>query len=165
MSLDYEETLWLNEVKNCKKIIHNRTTSKRPLQVKENFPLKEPIKYEVTSEPKTPNPIQLDTRTQKKLQGGRYPIDKKIDFHGLTIDQAFDTAVYNINYAYDHNLRCLLFITGKGSRTPQNRESIKEIMPKWLTQDFIANKILAYKEAKPKDGGSGAFYILIRRKK
>ena len=53
-------------------------------------------------------------KTNKKLKKGKIPIDKKIDFHGLSLFDAESLFTHTINICYKKNLRCILFITGKG---------------------------------------------------
>ena len=50
----------------------------------------------------------------KKLKKGRIPIDKKIDFHGQSLLEAEILFKNTITNCYKKNLRCILFITGKG---------------------------------------------------
>ena len=61
----------------------------------------------------------------------------------------------------------MLIITGKGgvkfSKTSSG--SIKQSLPAWINQGNLKNMILGFSIAKPKDGGDGAFYVLLRRKK
>ena len=51
-------------------------------------------------------------------------------------------------------------ITGKGS--PNNPSILREQTPKWLQS--MPEFVTGYAYAKPDDGGSGAFYVKIRRK-
>ncbi len=55
------------------------------------------------------------------------------------------------------NSRRLLVITGKGSGI------LQQALPKWMNSPDISGQILAYDEAKAKHGGSGAYYILLKR--
>jgi len=57
--------------------------------------------------------------------------------------------------------RCILVITGKGLH---GQGIIREQLPKWLSISDLKDYILAINQAKPTHGGSGAFYILLRKK-
>ena len=107
----------------------------------------------------------MDYNNEKKLKTGKYKIDKRIDFHGLTIEKAFGLFLKNMDFAYNNNFRCLLFITGKGNNSKNETETIKEHFKKWINIDYISNKILRCVQAANKDGGGGAFYVLLRRNK
>ena len=52
----------------------------------------------------------------KRLKKGKIPINKKIDFHGLRLEQAKKIFFEIIHECYYSNKRCLLFVTGKGVR-------------------------------------------------
>ena len=107
--------------------------------------------------------LGIDNSTIKKLKTGKYKIDKTIDFHGKTLDEAFDILIKEINIGYNKGLRCLLVITGKGLRSPENSKTIKNEISNWLNHHLIADKIITYTDAIQKDGGTGAIYILLKR--
>ena len=73
---------------------------------------------ELKKQPTPPNISNFEieiNKTNKKLKKGKIPIDKKIDFHGLSLFDAESLFTHTINICYKKNLRCILFITGKGS--------------------------------------------------
>ncbi|MDR0571347.1 MAG: Smr/MutS family protein [Rickettsiales bacterium] len=109
--------------------------------------------------------LGIDHNTDKKLKSGKIKIDKTVDFHGLKLDEAFDLLLKSINDGYRDSLRNILFITGKGKNSVGGRETIKTSMEKWLKHPLIAGKVIKYCQATKKDGGSGAFYVFLRREK
>lgn len=166
---DFE--LWEKEISFCKKLNSNRVKFDKQIKISinENNCTDDSI-CDMDSFLKVNNDYKktentLDYNTYKKLKTGNYKIDKTVDFHGLTIDEAFDIFLKNINFAYSNNLRCLLFITGKGNNSKKDSETIKENFQKWIKLDFVFDKILKCIQAVNKDGGSGAFYILLRKNK
>ena len=48
------------------------------------------------------------------MKRGKIPINKRIDFHGLSVDEAKKLFLKTINDCFINNSRCILFITGKG---------------------------------------------------
>ena len=50
-------------------------------------------------------------------------------------------------------------ITGKGAGV------LKWHVPEWLKRPPLSGLVLALAEARPADGGSGAFYVLLRRRR
>ena len=50
-------------------------------------------------------------------------------------------------------------ITGKGAGV------LKGHVPGWLKNPPLSGLVLALAEARPADGGSGAFYVLLRRRR
>lgn len=103
----------------------------------------------------------MDKKTGQRFKNGSMQIDAKLDLHGYTLDKAFEVLK---NFIYDQcrkKARCLLVITGKGGLL--GRGVLKAEMPVWMNSSEIRSLILSYSTAKPKDGGEGAFYILLKR--
>lgn len=110
----------------------------------------------------------VDRRTAERLRRGKMPIDARLDLHGHNMQQAHQAvnAFIAAHYAAGH--RCLLVITGKGSRQQGGRRTIgvlKSALPGWLSDGFNQERVLSYATAQPVDGGSGAMYILLRRQR
>jgi len=103
---------------------------------------------------------RVDGSIAKKLSEGSYPIDATLDLHGRTQDEAFETLRYYITTAYSMGKRCILVITGKGLN---GQGVIREQLPKWLNNGGLQGYILAITHAKPAHGGSGAFYVLLKK--
>ncbi|QGR02373.1 Smr domain-containing protein [Ehrlichia ruminantium] len=113
----------------------------------------------------TTNGINLDKNTKKKIDKGKYHIDAVLDLHGYTLDTAYITLVNFIIKSYNTSKKCLLIITGWGSKSQGTNNSIKSNFNKWLHNEQIASLILYCKEAIGIHGGKGAFYLLIKSKK
>ena len=99
---------------------------------------------------------------------------KKLDLHGLTLDQANRAVKKFIIQCFEEGYKNLLIITGKGIRSKvQNNPYLSEKMsvlkysvPEFLKSDKeLLNKIKDIKTAEIKDGGEGAFYIFLKQKK
>ena len=101
----------------------------------------------------------IDGSTQRRLFRGKVLINARLDLHGMTAARAHKQLIQFIVSAADENCRCVLVITGKGSGV------LKGHVPNWLKQSPLSLHVLALAEARPKDGGSGAFYVLLRRKR
>ena len=113
---------------------------------------------------KTPG---LDRSTSENLRRGKIQIEGRLDLHGYGYDDAKNTVEQFVGDAYFSNKRCVLIITGKGSVKFSKMSSgiIKQSLPIWISEGNLKNMILGFSIARPKDGGDGAFYILLRRKK
>ena len=101
----------------------------------------------------------LDGRTQRRLFRGAIPIDRRIDLHGHTSARAEIKLQSFIKDAFYAECRCVLVITGKGTGV------LKSHVPGWLKRPPLSEMVLALAEARPADGGSGAFYVLLRRRR
>ena len=101
----------------------------------------------------------LDGRTQRRLFRGDVPIDRRLDLHGHTAARAEIKLQRFIEDASYVGCRCVLVITGKGAGV------LKGHVPGWLKRPPLSGLVLALAEARPADGGSGAFYVLLRRRR
>jgi DNA-nicking Smr family endonuclease len=109
----------------------------------------------------------LDRRTAERLRRGEMPIEARLDLHGLRQGEAQDRLVRFLLESYASGRRCVLVITGKGNRFSPEQEAgiLRRMLPVWLGMMPLAPIILAHAPAKARDGGSGAFYILLRRQR
>ena len=104
----------------------------------------------------------------------RFEKIKKIDLHGYTIEEANKGIEQFIQKSFDENVTKIIVITGKGLRSSniENPYLSKDLsILKYSVPEFIENNksltklIIETTDAKIEDGGSGAFYIYLKRKK
>lgn len=105
----------------------------------------------------------LDRRTAERFRRGRMELDGRIDLHGMTQAQAHGALAAFVHRAWLQGRRCLLVITGKGGFTGGG--VLRHAAPRWLAEPVLARMILGVETAMPKDGGDGALYVLIRRRR
>jgi len=60
--------------------------------------------------------------------------------------------------------RCILVITGKGSGSGGSGV-LRAQVPHWLNEGGNRELVLAFDYARPRDGGQGALYVLLKRKR
>ena len=114
----------------------------------------------------------LDRRTALRLRRGQIGIDGRIDLHGMTRRKAHAALAAFVASGRRHGRRCLLVITGKGGR-PRGETGfegertgvLRREAPRWLAEPPLAGDVLAVAPARPADGGDGAFYVLLRRRR
>ena len=102
----------------------------------------------------------IDGTSSKKLRAGKFNVEAKLDLHGMSQHKAFLNLQTFIKKSFFYQYRTILIITGKGK---EGTGVLRNKLPQWLKSDFCAPYILAFGQAKEKDGGSGAFYIRLRR--
>ena len=98
---------------------------------------------------------------------------KTIDLHGYSLKKANQVLMDFIEKSYEDGISKLIVITGKGlhSTNQKNPYVSKDLsILKYSVPEFIKNnehlmkKIIDIKDATIKDGGSGAFYIYLKKK-
>ena len=105
----------------------------------------------------------VDKRQAERLRRGKTEIEGRIDLHGMTLENAHRRLTDFLEDAQDAGKRAVLVVTGKGVR--EGTGVIRMQVPRWLNEPRLRPLVLAYESAQPKDGGMGALYILLRRKR
>lgn len=125
-----------------------------------------PNQQNSTSNKHTPSDLRyqeasgMDGASSKKLRAGKFDVEATLDLHGMTQQSAYLSLQRFIQTSVLNQFRTILVITGKGS---EGRGVLRNQFPEWLKTDACAQHILAFGQAQAKDGGSGAFYIRLRR--
>jgi DNA-nicking Smr family endonuclease len=132
-----------------------RTTS---ISIKKN-----PVKSEVRPIKEKPKGKEVDRSTVQKLSRGQMPIEAVLDLHGMRQYEAYDALKKFINRNYIKGKRCVLVITGKGGASGVG--ILRQKVPEWLQETDLEPAVLKVTAAKPKDGGAGALYVLLRRRR
>jgi DNA-nicking Smr family endonuclease len=104
----------------------------------------------------------LDKRNLTRLRRGQLSIDGRIDLHGMTRDEARTALLAFLAFQLERGARCVLVITGKGGR---GTGVIRAALPHWLNDAILRPGVVAFAEAQPRDGGAGAFYVYLRRRR
>ncbi|MEZ4273491.1 MAG: Smr/MutS family protein [Myxococcota bacterium] len=99
----------------------------------------------------------------RKLGQGSMNHRRRVDLHGCTREEAHDTLRHFIVTARREGERCVLVVTGRGLSSPGGISVLRETLPQWLSRSSLTEHVLAFCPAQPADGGSGAFYVLLRR--
>ncbi len=106
----------------------------------------------------------MDGRQAERFTKGKMPMEAILDLHGQTQTQAMSSLAAFIRDCRARNLRNVLVITGKGSGT-QSQGVLKTMVPRWLNEETNRGAILAFSHAKHHHGGSGALYVLLKRRR
>lgn len=95
----------------------------------------------------------------KNLRRGHWVVQDELDLHGLTAMQARAATASFLAECTRRGTRCVRIIHGKGLRSPNREPVLKRKLARWL---MLWDEVLAYCEARPSDGGSGAVIVLLR---
>jgi DNA-nicking Smr family endonuclease len=97
---------------------------------------------------------------------------KSIDLHGYTLDEANKVINNFIKNCYEEKVNKIIVVTGKGlhSENEKNPYVSKDLsILKYSIPEYISNNeslmsvINEIRDAKIEDGGSGAFYIFLKK--
>ncbi len=98
---------------------------------------------------------------------------QKFDLHGYSLEEANSKVESLINDSYKKGIKKLVIITGKGLHSENERNPyvsknlgiLKFSVPDYIKKNSeLMNKILNISDAEIEDGGSGAFYIFLKKK-
>ena len=157
---------WENFLNNKKKNLNKNSVKKKDIK----NPDKDKQDWEnfLNNKQKIPN---KDFIIKKNI---RHEKIKKIDLHGYTIEEANKAVEQFIQECFDEDVTKIIVITGKGLRSKniENPYLSKDLsILKYSVPEFIENNksltqfIIETTDARIEDGGSGAFYIYLKRKK
>lgn len=113
-----------------------------------------------------PGAAQLDARTDARLRRGRLANEGRLDLHGMTQAEAQERLTGFIVAAQAQGKRCVLVITGKGvSRGGEAGGVLRQKFPLWLSLPPLRGLVLKTYPAAQRDGGSGAWYVYLKRQR
>ena len=113
--------------------------------------------------------IRMDAKAFGKMTRGKLSPEGRIDLHGMTMAEAHPELISFILNAHASGLRLVLVITGKGKPKadhgpiPQRTGVLRHQVPQWLRLPPLGHTVLQVAEAHLRHGGSGAFYVYLRR--
>jgi len=100
--------------------------------------------------------------------------NRHLDLHGFTLEQANKKIKKFINDSYENGVSKIIVVTGKGIHSNVEKDPyvsrdlsiLKYSVPEYIENDLeLMEKIIEIKDADIKDGGKGAFYIYLKKKK
>lgn len=133
--------------------------SAKPLPTREDFA--NMLRIPAAEAPRSkPLPQSLDVNQDKRVRRGRIEIDAKIDLHDMTQNMARSALHRAIMRASNRNKQCLLVVTGKGLR---GDGVLRRNFPNWIAEPTVRPLIASYAPAHIKHGGTGAWYVFLKR--
>lgn len=115
-------------------------------------------------------PVRMDAKAFGRMVRGKLAPEARIDLHGLTLAEAHPELIHFILGSHAAGMRLVLVITGKGKRRedtgpiPQRMGALRHQVPQWLRVAPLGPVVLQVSEAHLKHGGSGAYYVYLRRR-
>ena len=150
---DDDQKLWNDFTKDIRQITNDKIT--KTLPKKTGF-IAQQARFEMPTAPVNFNVSFLSSKELRNLK-----IEKTLDLHGFSATVAKQKTERFLHNAYNNGIKLVLIVTGKGK--PETPGVLRALLPEWLQN--LPALIIGYAPANIQDGGSGAFYIKIRRKK
>ena len=124
-----------------------------------------------TSDRLSREPVRMDSKAFTRMKRGKLVPEARLDLHGMTLNEAHPELVRFILMSVTRGLRLVLVITGKGLREdphdpmPRRRGVLKTQVPQWLRMPGVSHAVLQITEAHGKHGGSGAYYVYLKKRR
>lgn len=122
------------------------------------------LKLDVTFCDQTPEDEELKplgANRLRQLKRGVVSVDRQLDLHGLTREEALEALPRFLESAAVHGERAVLVITGKGNNSPAE-PVLQQAVAGWL-RDAGKRLVVEFAPAPPEMGGSGAYVVFLRR--
>jgi DNA-nicking Smr family endonuclease len=101
----------------------------------------------------------LSRQILRKLRSGQWSMQDQLDLHGSRTEEARQLLSEFLSAAIKRGYRCVLVVHGRGRSSPNREPVLKRKVAGWLAQH---RDVLAFCQARPADGGSGAVMVLLR---
>ncbi len=98
---------------------------------------------------------------ERKVRRGQMAITGTLDLHGHTQASAEAAFLGFLRHHQSARSQCVLVITGKGKR---GEGVLRQRFLQWLERDAVRALVSSYAGAHQKHGGSGAFYVFLRKR-
>jgi DNA-nicking Smr family endonuclease len=99
----------------------------------------------------------------RRLHRGDFAVQAHLDLHGLCVEEAREVFDAFMKEAVLRDRRAVLIIHGRGLCSPAE-PVLKAKVAEWLTSGYWRKWVVAFTSARLCDGGSGASYVLLRRR-
>lgn len=185
---DEERALWDEVMRDVRRIRGAKSAKpvaekKRAVRLPAKTPLPAPAPPPAAAAPaakprKGPAVFGVDGATAERLKRGKVAPDATIDLHGMTQAQAHARLVAFVRRAHEHEYRCVLVVTGKGSPNAQRDDGagfvmserskagvLRTMVPRWLEEEGLRALVVGVHAAHQRHGGAGAIYVYLRRKR
>jgi len=103
------------------------------------------------------NPMTLD-----KLKNSEFSIQKTLDLHGFSLEDAQKTFEEFITDSIKNGLNCVKVVHGRGLKS-RNVPVLKDNLKSWIIRAINRKWVTAFSSARMCDGGPGATCILLNK--
>ncbi|UOA25365.1 Smr/MutS family protein [Pseudosulfitobacter sp. DSM 107133] len=115
--------------------------------------------------------VRMDRKAFDQMKRGKLKPEGRIDLHGMTLDHAHPALTRFILSSQASGKRLVLVITGKGKARdeggpiPVRFGVLRHQVPQWLSMAPLAQAVLQITPANIRHGGTGAYYVYLRKRR
>lgn len=103
---------------------------------------------------------QVTRKVMRQLRRGNYTVEDEIDLHGMKEVEAQTALREFVHQGHAMRLGCVRVVHGKGLGSGPRGPVLKAGVNRWLSR---WDEVLAFCSAQPRDGGTGAVYVLLKK--
>jgi DNA-nicking Smr family endonuclease len=108
--------------------------------------------------------VDVDPRELRRLRTKRYPVDGKLDLHGMTVACARRTTLEFVAKRRSQGDRVVEIVHGKGSHSPRGEAVLRGELGAWLSQGIAVKAVLAFVSVVERGDESGAVLVLLAKR-
>ncbi|HEX2197389.1 MAG TPA: Smr/MutS family protein [Burkholderiales bacterium] len=101
----------------------------------------------------------LPRQLLRKLRRGHWVVEDGLDLHGMNRSEAAEAVALFLRRCAKRGVRCVRIVHGKGLGSRNREPVLKGKLRKWLA---LRDDVLAFCQAPPSEGGSGAALVLLK---
>jgi DNA-nicking Smr family endonuclease len=157
---DEEQALWEAYTRPLKPLRRRQPATAPVKPVPGSAEQPRSTRAKATAKPPSPTPppplTPLDRRTRTRVARGRTGIDRRLDLHGLTKQEAHSALLHFLRQSVAREARTVLVITGKSG-------VLRHEVPQWLALPDFRALLIGFEQAAIRHGGEGALYLRLRK--
>lgn len=96
----------------------------------------------------------------RRVRRGKIILSGQVDLHGMTLEEARESLILFLQQTAGQKSKTVLVITGKGK---SGKGALRSALSNWLQSQELSSLVSGYAQAHVRHGGSGAWYIFLRR--
>lgn len=147
----------------------NSAVAARPMQAAE------PAAKPAPALPKLLPLAPIERTLLRKISRGQNSVDAVLDLHGMRQHEAHERLRRFLHQSQFNHARLVLVVTGKGSSPSKSHDHtagerhgkgvLRRLVPDWLKMPDLRPVVMGFEEAAPHQGGSGALYVRLRKRR
>jgi DNA-nicking Smr family endonuclease len=136
----------------------SRSNRRDKASVMEEAPARSPAKDIEFGEALAFQRPQVPRSVMRQLRRGKFAVQDEMDLHGLIVSEAHERLREFITLCHRRGIKCVRIVHGKGLGSGSAGPVLKTKVNHWLRQ---WDEVLAFCSTPPRDGGTGAVYVLL----